>query len=256
MRLGVHVSGESPLAAAAERGAEVVQIFLTAPQSYDKPPQRDDDDELAASDVPIYVHAPYLINVATPVNRIRHPSRQNLANTMRGAERIGAAGVVVHGGHVGDDDDPEIGFENWRKTLERLSSPVPILIENTAGGENAMSRELDRIERLFEVLDGIETPVALCLDTCHLHAAGQELLDGVARMAALPGGIRLVHCNDSKDEFGSGRDRHENLGAGMIEADTLTSVIAASGAPDLVCETPGDLNDHRADLAWLRQRLP
>lgn len=255
MRLGVHVPADAPLAEAEARGAEVVQIFLTAPQSYDKPPQRDDQDELLASDVPIYVHAPYLINVATPVNRVRHPSRQNLTNTMRGAERIGAAGVVVHGGHVGEDDDPEIGFENWRKTLERLSSPVPILIENTAGGENAMSREVARIERLWEVLDGIETPIGLCLDTCHLHAAGQELLDGVARMAALPGGIQLVHCNDSKDEFGSSRDRHENLGAGMIDGDLIAAVVAASGAPDLVCETPGDVNDHLADLAWLRARL-
>ena len=255
MRLGVHVPAGDPLSEAADRGAEVVQVFLTAPQSYDPPPVRDDEDELASADLPIYVHAPSLVNVATGVARIRHPSRQNLENTVRGAERIGAAGVVVHGGHVNDDDDPEVGFANWRTTLERLETQVPILIENTAGGENAMARQVDRVERLWEVLDGVETPYGLCLDTCHLHAAGEEMLDGVRRLAALPGGIQLVHCNDSKDEHGSGRDRHENLGAGQIEPATLAEVVRLADAPDLVCETPGTPDDHRDDLTWLRTHL-
>jgi deoxyribonuclease IV len=254
MRIGVHVPGDDPLAAAEARGAETVQIFLTEPQSWKKPVERADQEALRASPLPIYVHAPYIINVATTNNRVRHPSRQNLEQTVRGAEAIGAAGVIVHGGHVTDDDDPEIGYANWRKTLDRLESSVPILIENTAGGENAMARQVDRIARLWEVLDGCGTAFGLCLDTCHLHAAGEELIDGIDRLLASVGTIDLVHLNDSKDELGSGRDRHENLGAGQIADDALVEVVRRAGA-DVICETPGDVDDHLADLAWIRDRV-
>lgn len=254
MRIGVHVPGDDPLAAAEARGAEAAQIFLTEPQSWKKPVERADQEALRASPLPIYVHAPYIINVATTNNRVRHPSRQNLEQTVRGAEAIGAAGVIVHGGHVTDDDDPEIGYTNWRKTLDRLETSVPILIENTAGGENAMARQVDRIARLWEVLDGCETPFGLCLDTCHLHAAGEELIDGIDRLLASVDTIDLVHLNDSKDELGSGRDRHENLGAGQIAGDALVEVVRRAGA-DVICETPGDVDDHVTDLAWIRGRL-
>ena len=254
MRIGVHVPPKHPLDEASARGADTMQVFLTPPQSWTKPPVREDEAALAASSVPVYVHAPYLINVATTANRVRHPSRQNLENAVRAAERIGAAGVVVHGGHVTDEDDPELGYANWRTTLDRLESTVPILIENTAGGENAMARQVDRIARLWQVLDGCETPFGLCLDTCHLHAAGEDLVDGVDTLLAEVGTIALVHLNDSKDERGSGRDRHENLGAGQIPSDALVEVVRRANT-DVVCETPGTVDDHRADLAWIRERL-
>ena len=80
--IGAHVSGRAPLAAAQERGADLIQVFLGEPQSWKKPPPRPDVGELAASDIPIYVHAPYLVNVASPNNRIRIPSRKILAQTI------------------------------------------------------------------------------------------------------------------------------------------------------------------------------
>jgi deoxyribonuclease IV len=253
MRFGVHVPPDDPLAAAAERGAEAVQIFLTPPQSWKKPDPRPDADALRASDVAVYVHAPYIINVATANNRVRHPSRQTLERTLRAAEDIGAAGVIVHGGHVTDEDDPEVGYANWRTTFERLESTVPILIENTAGGENAMARQVERILRLWEVIDGVEVPYGLCLDTCHLHAAGEDLVSGVDRLLAGIGRIALVHLNDSKDEAGSGRDRHENLGHGHVPEDALVEVVRRANT-DVICETPGDVAQHRADLDWIRSR--
>lgn len=256
MRIGAHVSPSDPLAAAAERDAEVVQVFLSDPQGWKKPPVREDADALRASDVPVFVHAPYVINVATTNNRVRHPSRQNLTNTVRAAEAIGAAGVIVHGGHVGDDDDAQVGFDNWRKTLERLESSIPILIENTAGGENAMAREVDRIAQLWDTLDGVETPFGLCLDTCHAWAGGEELVDVVARLVATTGGIDLVHLNDSRDEFDSRRDRHQNLGEGQIDPDLLAAVVREAACP-VVVETPdGDDGKGQArDIAWIRERL-
>ncbi len=253
MRFGAHVPAADPLAAASARGAEVVQVFLSPPQSYKKPAERDDADVLRASDIPVYVHAPYIINVATTSNRIRHPSRSNLVQTVRAAEAIGAAGVVVHGGHVTDDDDPQAGFDNWRTTLDRLETSVPILVENTAGGGNAMARRVDAILQLWDTLAGTETPFGFVLDTCHLHAGGEELVTATERLLAGLGRIDLVHLNDSKDELDSGRDRHQNLGAGLIDEEALVEVVRLADT-DVVLETPGEATDHVTDLAWIRER--
>lgn len=252
MRIGAHLPGEDPLAQAAARQADCAQFFLSDPQSWKKPPDRSDAEALRSAAIPLYVHAPYLVNVASPNNRIRIPSRKILADTCAAAAAVGAAGVIVHGGHVQDPDGIPDGFANWRKALERVETEVPILIENTAGGEHAMARRFDVLGRLFEALDGLE--VGFCLDTCHAHAAGEDLLDAVERIRATVGRIDLVHCNDSKDPAGSGRDRHQNLGAGEIDPDALVAVCAAAGAP-VICETPGPAEAQAADIAWLRERL-
>jgi deoxyribonuclease-4 len=255
MRLGAHVRAADPLAAARERDAEVVQLFLSAPQQFKGPKPRDDADELRASEVGIYVHAPYLVNVATTNNRVRHPSRQLLERTVRAAEAIGALGVIVHGGHLPEDDDVAEGYRNWRTTLERLETDVPILIENTAGGTNAISRHFDRIAALWDALEGCETPFGFCLDTCHTHAAGEDLATAVDRVVAITGGIDLLHLNDSKDAPGSGRDRHANLGQGEIDLDLLVEVVRRAGA-DVVLETPEPAGgEQAAELAFLRERL-
>ena len=255
MRIGAHVSTSDPLASAEARRAEVVQLFLSAPQQFKGPKPREDAEQLRASEVGIYVHAPYLINVATTNNRVRHPSRQLLDKTLAAAADIGALGVIVHGGHLPEEDDIEEGFANWRTTLERCETEVPILIENTAGGQNAVARYLDRIERLWQVLDGVDAPLGFCLDTCHAHAAGEPLEGLVERVTAITGRIDLVHCNDSKDEPGSGRDRHENLGRGRIDPDLLVEMVRQADA-DVVVETPEkDGGSQADDIAWLRERL-
>jgi deoxyribonuclease-4 len=94
--------------------------------------------------------------------------------------------------------------------------------------------------------------VGFCLDTCHAHAAGEDLLSAVDRIKSITGRIDLVHCNDSKDAHGSGRDRHEHLGRGMIDPDALVVVVRDAGAP-VICETADDAR--RDDIAWLRQRV-
>ncbi len=251
-RIGVHLGRDAALAAAVERGADCVQFFLGDPQGWKVPPPGPDTLELAASPVAVYVHAPYVINLASGNNRIRIPSRKLLAQTCEGAAAVGAAGVIVHGGHVTADDDEREGFARWRKALEQLESPVPLLLENTAGGDHAMARRLVTLARLWERVGDLG--LGFCLDTCHAHAGG-EALDGIVdRVKASAGRIDLVHANDSKDPAGSGRDRHENLGHGQIDLDTLVGVVQAAGAP-VVCETPGGAADHRADLELLRGRL-
>lgn len=252
MSIGAHVPPAEPLTEAASRGADCVQLFLSNPQSWKKPRPRDDAGVLRAADIPVYVHAPYLINVASANNRVRIPSRKILQDTCDAANAIGAAGVIVHGGHVDAETSQTEGFKNWRKALERLETDVSVLIENTAGGQHAMARHFDVLGRLWEHLDGLD--VGFCLDTCHAHAAGEVLEGLVPRLLGLVGRIDLVHVNDSKDEAGSGRDRHENLGAGRIDADALVAVAATAAAP-VICETPGGAAAQAADITWLRERL-
>jgi deoxyribonuclease-4 len=204
----------------------------------------------------LYVHAPYLINVATSNNRVRIPSRQLLAKTVKAAAEIGARGVIVHGGHVLADDDPEVGFDNWRKCVDRMEFPVPLFIENTAGGANAMARHLDRLARLWEVLSASPNfaHLGFCLDTCHAYAAGIELKSAVSAVMAITGRIDLVHLNDSRDAFGSGADRHANLGQGQCDPAELLAVSQAAAAP-IIVETPGGVAAQAADIGWLRERL-
>ena len=115
MRIGAHVESADPLAEAAVRDAEVVQFFLTDPQAWVAPTPRADAETIRSADIDVYIHAPYRINVATLNNRIRIPSRKLLAQHAEGAAAVGAKGLVVHGGHLSEGDDPAAGFANWRK---------------------------------------------------------------------------------------------------------------------------------------------
>src|SRR5215203_1714404 len=139
--VGAHVSPRKPLEKATEIGAEAVQIFLSDPQGWKKPPPRKDAAELRESPMPVYVHAPYLINVCSPRNNVRYGSRKILQQTCEAAADVGAAAVIVHAGHA--DDDIGEGVGRWVRTLEMLKSSVPVLIENTAGGNNAVARRFD-----------------------------------------------------------------------------------------------------------------
>ena len=111
-------------------------------------------EDAESAGVGIYVHAPYIVNVATTNNRIRIPSRKLLQQHMDAAAELGARGLIVHGGHVNAADDPAVGFDNWRKAVEATDLKIPLLIENTAGGDNAMARYLDRIKGVFDAVCG------------------------------------------------------------------------------------------------------
>jgi len=247
--IGSHVNQADPLTIAAAEDADLVQIFLGDPQSWKKPPPRDDIDELRASALPIYVHAPYLVNLASPNNRIRIPSRKILQNTCDGAAEIGARAVIVHGGHVTQDDEPGAGFQRWLKGLDQLETEVPVYLENTAGGDHAMARHFDTIAGLWDAIG--DKGIGFCLDTCHAWAAGEALIDAVDRIKAITGRIDLVHCNDSKDAAGSGADRHANIGTGTIDPELLVAIVSAAGAP-VVCETAPE--GRKDDVAFLRDQ--
>src|SRR5205085_6355993 len=140
------------IAEARAREADLVQFFLGDPQGWKAPVIRANAEELKAATVDLYVHSPYVLNVATTNNRIRIPSRKLLAQHAEAAASIGAKALIVHGGHVLKSDDPQTGLDNWRKTFERWTPPLPILIENTAGGDNAMARHFDRLAMLSDAV--------------------------------------------------------------------------------------------------------
>ena len=260
--LGAHIDQRDPIAEAVARQAQLSQFFLGDPQGWKGPVIEYEggasklraDAETAGID--LYVHAPYVLNVATLNNRVRIPSRKLLQQTVTAAASIGAKGVIVHGGHVGAGEDPMVGFDNWRKAIEGLQLDCPIFIENTAGGANAMARQLERIDQLWTVIASASgsDQVGFCLDTCHAHAGGQELAGLVDRILAITGRIDLVHANDSRDLFDSGADRHANLGTGNCDPEGLIDVVREAAAP-VVLETPGGLAGHLADLVWLRESL-
>ena len=189
--IGAHVEQSDPIAEATSRETSLVQFFLGDPQGYKGPEVRYAGgaaglrEDAEAAGVDLYVHAPYIVNVATTNNRIRIPSRKLLQQHMDAAAAIGAKGLIVHGGHVNKDDDPAVGFDNWRKAIEATDLKIPLLIENTAGGDNAMARHLDRIAGVWEAISAAEgsEQVGFCLDTCHAWAGG--LVTAAASLASV-----------------------------------------------------------------------
>jgi len=251
--IGAHVDSADPLAHAAAVGAEAVQFFLGDPQGWKAPKPHRHADAIRASDLGVYVHAPYLVNVASTNNKIRIPSRKILAQHAAAAAAIGAKGLIVHGGHVTAKDDPGVGAENWRKTFERAPEGgfgLPILIENTAGGENAMARTFDRLGRLWDAVGDFGP--GFVLDTCHAWAAGEDLEGIVDRVRAITGRVDLVHANSSRDAAGSGADRHANYDSGTIDPE-LVAVACRDAGCDVIVETPFD--GIAGDVEYLRKAL-
>ncbi|EME21426.1 deoxyribonuclease IV [Rhodococcus triatomae] len=253
MRIGAHVrQDDHPIGAGEALGADIVQLFLTDPQKWNKLTPHPRTEQILASPIDVVVHSSYVINVASLNNRIRIPSRKSVTEQAKAAADIGAIGLVVHGGHVRDGEDAAEGFANWRKLFEREADKggfaVPILIENTAGGDAAMARRFDDIARLWDEVG--EFGAGFCLDTCHAWAGGEDLVGVVERVKAITGRIDLVHLNNSRDEFDSARDRHANLADGTIDAAVLAEIVRAADAP-VILETPADgIAD---DLAYLRE---
>ncbi|WP_188542929.1 deoxyribonuclease IV [Rhodococcoides trifolii] len=252
MRIGAHVrNSDNPLEEAEALDVDLVQLFVTDPQKWKKPVVGEGLERIRDSAVDVVVHSSYVINVASLNNRIRIPSRKSVTEQAAVAAEVGALGLVVHGGHVRDGEDPDEGIANWRKLFERQAESggfaVPIWIENTAGGDFAMARHFDAIAKLWDAVG--EFGAGFCLDTCHAWAGGEDLVGVVERIKAITGRIDLVHLNNSRDDFDSARDRHANLEEGTIEPEVLVEVGRASGAP-VMLETPAE--GIAADVAYLR----
>ena len=163
----------------------------------------------------------------------------------------------MHGGHLGADEDAAKGFDNWRKCVDGLDLPVPLLIENTAGGDNAMARRLEAIARLWDAIGRRPGRRQRRLLPRHVPRPRRRQRPRHAsstRCAPSPGASTSCTPTTRRDEFDSGADRHTNFGSGHIDGDALADVVRRPGRPSS-CETPGGLEGQTADIAWLRERL-
>jgi deoxyribonuclease-4 len=262
--VGSHVAARDPFGGAAQVQAEVVQLHLSAPRMWRDPKQRPDAQALCDAGLVVSAHAPYLCNPASGDPLVRDKTARSLQATLDEAERCGVRGVVVHAGHAAGGGAMPDALDRWVELARSLASPVPLLIENTASGTTAPGRHLTDITRLFAALraEDLDVTIGACFDTCHAWAGDPDCAADpsgyVKAFAEAAGGIDLLHVNDSKDEAGAGRDRHENLGAGRIGLDGLAAMIRTAAeldTPAAVVETPSGDEAHRSDIATVRRML-
>jgi len=252
--------------------AEAMQIFCANPRGWAPPAADPEGDEefraaCAARRLPVFVHAPYLINFGSPSPDTLDKSGDALEFSLRRGAAIGAGGVVMHAGSAVLGNDWAGAMAQLRervlRVLDRVENAPLLLIEPTAGGGGALASDAASLAAYLEALDRDER-IGVCLDTCHMHAAGHDLSSPEAFAAALRaygkaaggGRIGLVHVNDSRDPAGSKRDRHEAIGKGTIGRAAFAALFdsPATRRVPLVVETADA--DHAADIATLKSLRP
>jgi deoxyribonuclease-4 len=258
MVIGAHCSGgvKSSLDKAADMGADALQLFTQSPRAWRTPNpdpevwERFRERRAETGIAAVACHAIYLVNLAAPDDEVYAKSVATMRSTMEIACGIEADGVVFHvGSHLGS------GFEHglervvpaMEQILELCSDRTWLLMENSAGAGGTIGRSIDELATLFERLDR-HPRLGVCLDSCHLYVSGTDVTDEGALDAALEelddavglDRLRLLHVNDSKAPLGSNRDRHDNIGEGLM-GERLGVFL---GHPKLQClpailEVPG-----------------
>jgi deoxyribonuclease-4 len=236
MYIGAHLSSAGGIHTAVDRaeavGAESLQVFTQSPRAW-RPTNHDpttfDRFRERRAEVGLHgvlCHALYLCNFAAPNDEVYEKSVAALRNTMEVASAIGADGVVVHvGSHLGS------GFEHglervlpaMDQVLELSTDETWLLMENSAGAGGTIGRSIDELATIYERLDR-HPRLGICLDSCHLYVSGIDVTDPVAFDALLDevdtsiglDRLRALHVNDSATELGSNRDRHANIGEGLL----------------------------------------
>ncbi len=260
MLIGAHVSAAGGLANAVdraeERGAEAIQIFNQSPRAWRPTNYTDADfaafrERLAASSVEsVYIHAVYLINVASDDREVRRKSLESLTHALAVGDAIGAGGVIVHPGS-GRGQKPGPTYRLVAKAFQEVLARTersPLLFENTAGAGFTIGRTFEELARVIEVSGGGER-LGVCLDSCHLFASGYEVRDAKAFKAVIDefdqvvglARLRALHMNDSAAPFGSNRDRHANLGEGELGEEGLRVFLGEERLRDqpVLIEVPG-----------------
>lgn len=271
--IGAHVPVAGGLATgglkyAAEIGAEAIQVFVANPRGWALPEGKpaEDDKLLARTDVPVYVHAPYLVNFGSPSEETLAKSIATVRHSLVRGRAIGARGVVVHtGSAVSQSYDAAMAqiHDHVLPLLEEIPDDGPdLLLEPMAGQGKMLCAKVQDLGPFFERLEH-HPKLGVCFDTCHAFAAGHDLAapggvkDAMDALVATvgEGRLKLVHANDSKDVCGSAKDRHENIGAGEIGEQPFADLFrhpAVAGVPFII-ETPGRAPEpHAKDITTLK----
>jgi len=272
VRIGAHVPTRggllSAIRAARECGADAIQVFLSNPRAW-APPRISRKEADAFRQAwgesglgPMFVHAPYVVNLASPVPEFLERSIDVIRQAVAAASSVGANGYVVHAGSGG----PGEPADSFRRTVSALRA-VPaqggcdVVVELTAGTAGSVAATFPEAAHLFEAVG--DPRLKLCADTCHLFAAGYALdePEGVEacfeelHASGLGDRLVLIHANDAKYERGARRDRHEHIGQGGIGVEGFFEILHRPEVQDLalVVETPGRLEDHARNIATLRR---
>lgn len=253
------------LSYAAAVGAEVIQVFVSNPRGWAAGPgSQAEDARLRESGIPVFIHATYMVNLGSANLEVAAKSADAVAHVLRRGGQIGARGVVVHtGSAAGGDRDRALRqlAELTLPLLDKLGDDDPGLLFEPMAGQGQML--CARAGDLAGYLDALafHPKAGVCLDTCHLFAAGHDLAadGGVAAMlaelaaAGASDRVGLVHANDSLLGCGSRRDRHESIGAGKIGTEPFGELLAALPGVPFVVETPGGKAGHARDIATLKE---
>lgn len=275
-RIGAHTPTTGGMAKrsieyAKTTGAEVIQVFASSPRMWAMPASKPDLDEAfktkaAALDIQTYVHAPFLINLGSPTQATYENSLASTAYSLQRASDIDALGVVIHTGSAVDVNYVETAWrqihEGMMPILNALKDDSPfLLLEPTAGQGQSLVKKLDDLENYLKALE-YHPKVGICLDTCHVFAAGHDIaikggmtkvLDLLVEVAGKER-FKLVHANDSMDVCGALKDRHQNIGDGHIGVAPFAELLAhpATAGVPLVLETPGMEDKHTSEVALLK----
>lgn len=276
-RIGAHTPttggmAKRSIAYAQEVGAEVIQVFASSPRMWAMPDSKPELDEAykvkaAELDIHTYIHAPFLINLGSPTEATYLNSLASTAYSLGRAKDINALGVVIHTGSAVDVSNVEKAWsqihEGMMPILNALDDDSPfLLLEPTAGQGQSLVKKLDDLAMYLKALE-YHPKVGICLDTCHVFAAGHDIsvpggmtatIDLLVEVAGLER-FRLVHANDSMDICGALKDRHQNIGEGHIGTDPFKELLshpAVANAP-LILETPGMEEMHSKEVALLKK---
>ena len=257
MLFGAHCSGgiKKALDKGVDMGAEAVQLFAQSPRTWRFPNHDPTDlerfrERREETGLPVLVHALYLVNLSAPDQTIYEKSVETMRSTVDAACAIEADGVVFHvGSHLGAGF--EAGLERavpaLAQVLDRCNERTWLLMENSAGAGGTIGRSVDELAVIFDALDHHER-LGLCIDSCHLFVSGVDVTDPSTWAALLDevderigvGRLRVLHANDAKAPLGSNRDRHDNIGDGLM-GDGLGVFLAHPKVQHLpvVLEVPG-----------------
>lgn len=276
-RIGAHVPTSGGMAKrsiqyATTIKAEAIQVFASNPRGWAMPDSNPEADEAFRSkaaelDIETYVHAPFLINLGSPTEATYKNSVASTAYSLKRGREIGALGVVIHTGSAVDETHVPKAWKQITKgvmpILEKLGDEDPwLLLEPTAGQGQSLVKKLDDLKNYFEALEW-HPKVGVCLDTCHVFAAGHDIkskggmkatLDLLVEIAGKER-IQLIHANDSMDVLGSLKDRHANLGEGEVGTKPFEELLAhpaVVNAP-LILETPGEEPEHGREVVLLKK---
>jgi deoxyribonuclease-4 len=277
-RIGVHVGTAGGVWTAVERavaaGANTFQIFSSSPRMW-RPTQIKPADATKLKalrekhDVgPAVIHASYLINLCSQTEAVRKNSIAAFRGEVERALALGSEYLVLHpGSWKGLTREQGLSFaaESIEKAVEGIDfagKNFRILIENTAGAEFSLGGKLEQVAELVDCLKGC-VPVAVCLDTCHVHVSGYDIvtMDGYIETMKLVestvgfDAVKVWHCNDAKAAMGSKLDRHEHIGEGTIGPEAFRRLLHDERFAQcaFIAETPVDApGDEARNVGVLR----